>query len=202
MSCIHHHFASAHLSYQLAKSQLHASLIEFERLVYMLKFIKEHLPPIHMIGPRFKDDEALKMFSGLSLEDLDNSITFSRNTGSSLLLCSCLFQPVLQRTQRLTRSSIMVRRPWTLVLTTLATIPRSTKLPSPLLWLWYILRPPSPRDHLRLRFFQVPRPPSRRALCASSQGFVGFFRLFLGFFAPVFGVYTYFYCLHLFPSTI
>ena len=76
MSRIHHHFASARLSYQLGESQHHAGLVEFERLVYVSKFIEEHLPPIHTIGPRFKDVEALKMFSGLSLEELDNSIAF------------------------------------------------------------------------------------------------------------------------------
>ncbi len=75
MNRIHQSFYNARLSYQLAQSQHRAGLEEFARFVETARFIDEHLPPMHAIGPAFDTQEALRHFSGCSITDLLQSMT-------------------------------------------------------------------------------------------------------------------------------
>lgn len=71
---VHHHFYDARLSYQLAQRQHRAGLEAFEDVIQAARFIEDHFPPMHAIGPTFATEEALRYFAGCSIHDIEESI--------------------------------------------------------------------------------------------------------------------------------
>lgn len=56
--------------YQLAATEHAAGLAEYERLVKIANFIRDHFPPMLAEGPCFMDRAALDAFAGVSIDDL------------------------------------------------------------------------------------------------------------------------------------